>query len=112
MIGIPSVAQIARPIVTEDLVGAWSLESYADALEGGGVEHPLGSNPRGLLIYTPDGLMSAQLMSGVRPPPTDATEGNAEIEGEYQGKASGFIGYCGEYHFDEVAAIVYHPPSV
>ena len=43
------------------LIGAWTLVSYVETPVGGSnpVE-PLGHQPRGIIIYTPDGYMSAQ----------------------------------------------------
>jgi hypothetical protein len=107
----PTATQTPSLIVTADLVGAWSLESYTDTTEGAETVHPLGLNPRGLLIYTPEGFMSAQLMS-LRSSPIEGDEGNAGNPSEYQEKASSFIGYSGEYRFDEITATVFHVPSV
>jgi hypothetical protein len=32
------------------------------AVEGGGTDHPLGNDPLGIILYTPDGYMSTQLV--------------------------------------------------
>ncbi|MBC9719640.1 lipocalin-like domain-containing protein [Streptomyces sp. TRM66268-LWL] len=42
------------------MTGAWQLVSYT-ATGADGVTHPLGTDPQGLLIYTPQGQMSAQV---------------------------------------------------
>ena len=46
----------------EQLVGAWTLSSCVERdIETGVENHPLGERPLGLILYTPDGYMSAQL---------------------------------------------------
>ena len=54
-------------IKKEQLIGAWTLESYTvEDIESGEVSYPMGRNPEGLILYTTDGYMSAQLGSGQR----------------------------------------------
>ncbi len=53
------------------LAGCWRLTGYTITREGGRAERPLGDNPLGTILYTPDGYMSAQL---ARPGPYDADE--------------------------------------
>jgi hypothetical protein len=46
-----------------NLIGAWTLQSYVSiAVDGSDVVYPLGVDARGLIMYSPDGYMSAQLM--------------------------------------------------
>jgi hypothetical protein len=46
----------------ERVLGAWELVSFtALDVDTGRVRHPLGTAPRGLILYTDDGHMSAQL---------------------------------------------------
>lgn len=72
------------------LLGGWELASFrsVDAATGA-VSHPLGTAPRGLILYTADGYMSAQLVS-------DAT----------------YIAYGGRFRVDEETATVHHEVSV
>jgi hypothetical protein len=49
------------------LVGVWRLVSYTDEQEGHEDSFPIGPEPEGFLIYTPDGFVSAQLMKPGRP---------------------------------------------
>jgi hypothetical protein len=52
----------------ERLVGAWALTSYVVRDIKTGVEdRPFGERPLELLLYTPDGYMSAQLQRPERP---------------------------------------------
>jgi Lipocalin-like domain len=72
----------------EKLCGAWQLESFvACDLDTGLESHPLGLTPRGLITYTPDGHMSAQLSR------SDMTE---------------YIAYGGGFRVDERTATVQH----
>jgi hypothetical protein len=108
---IQSSTQNLSLIVTADLVGTWSLGSYSDTTEGAEIVLPFGPNPIGLLIYTPYGYMSAQLMSPDHSP-LDAGDWNGQTQGDYQENARGFIAYSGEYQFDEATSTVSHMPSV
>ena len=48
-----------------NLIGAWTLQSYVSmAIDGSDVVYPLGVDARGIIMYTPDGYLSAQLMRG------------------------------------------------
>ena len=111
MINQSPAVQPASQVVTADLVGAWSLESYLDTIDGAETMHPLGLDPKGLLIYTPDEFMSAQLMRTDRSP-LGLGNANAGTMSDYREKAVDYIGYSGMYHFDEHTATVFHMPSV
>ncbi|MDT5111332.1 MAG: hypothetical protein QOE20_3222, partial [Mycobacterium sp.] len=50
----------------DDILGTWVLASYT-AETAGEVTSPLGPEPVGIIMYTPDGYMSAQLMRRDRP---------------------------------------------
>jgi len=76
----------------ESLLGAWTLESFvARDIESGEDRHPLGSAPRGLITYTVDGHMSAQL---------------AECD------MQGYIAYGGGFSVDEDTATVHHEVTI
>ncbi|MEB3031951.1 lipocalin-like domain-containing protein [[Mycobacterium] nativiensis] len=73
------------------ILGGWELSSFDSRDAGtGAVSHPLGTAPRGLILYTGDGYMSAQL--------TDGSES--------------YIAYGGRFRVDEDAATVHHEVSV
>lgn len=70
------------------VLGAWELVSFVATDARSGVErHPLGSVPRGLILYTADGFMSAQLAA------SDMTE---------------YVAYGGRFAVDEQTATLYH----
>jgi Lipocalin-like domain len=74
------------------MLGSWKLVRFETRdTATGAVRQPLGSDPRGLILYTEDGYMSAQLAPG---------SGDAEL--------SDYIAYTGPFHVDEQAAIVHH----
>ena len=108
---VSSIPQEPAPVVAADLIGSWSLESYTDTAQGAEAILPLGINPTGLLIYTPGGFMSAQLMRLDRSSIV-AGDWNSEFRSDGEKKSENFIGYSGEYKFDEVTATVTHMPSV
>ena len=81
------------------LVGAWELVAYeAIAQDGGDVEHPLGDDAAGLLVYTDGGLMTVQLMRRDR---TRWTRERAP-------SAVGYLAYAGRFAVDEAARTVTH----
>jgi hypothetical protein len=51
-----------------DLLGAWSLVSWSIHYPDGRTTQPFGSAPRGLIIYSPDGWMTAVLTRAPRSP--------------------------------------------
>jgi hypothetical protein len=85
----------------EQLVGAWKLVSYVEKpIDGSALFYPMGEKPEGIIMYTPDGYMSAQIMHPGRPQfaSGDWFRGTAE---EIKEEALGYIAYCGPFHADE-----------
>jgi hypothetical protein len=50
------------------LLGAWRLRTWDSIGEDGSIEHPLGDDPDGVVVYTPDGTMVTTLARRDRPP--------------------------------------------
>ncbi|MBW9121932.1 lipocalin-like domain-containing protein [Microbacterium trichothecenolyticum] len=76
--------------------GAWRLEAFRETTSSGEVREPFGKHPRGLLLYTHDGFMSAQLMA----PPTahiDAHDIFGLPDAEAAAAARGYVAYSGPY---------------
>lgn len=83
------------------LIGAWRLVSYVEEpVDGSPRFEPLGTQPQGLILYTPDGYMSAQLAKPDRPKFStgDWFAGSTE---DYVAEASTYIAYTGPFHVDE-----------
>jgi hypothetical protein len=96
----------------EQLVGAWKLVSFVERDVETGIENrPWGERPLGLILYTPDGYVSAQLQGPNRTP--FATEhplrGTPE---EYAGAGSSYIAYSGRYFVEEDTKSLSHEMEV
>jgi Lipocalin-like domain len=74
--------------LSQALLGGWLLQSFSSRdADTGAQRYPFGEHPTGLILYTTDGYMSAQLAPG-----PDA----------------GYIAYGGRFHVDEQSATVRH----
>ncbi|MCA3782865.1 MAG: lipocalin-like domain-containing protein [Burkholderia sp.] len=81
----------------EQLVGAWRLVSYeVRPRDGSAITYPLGRDARGWILYTPDGYMSAQLMSAGRPPYADG-DLHRGTDAECATAARSYIAYSGPF---------------
>lgn len=78
------------------MLGSWQLVRFESRdTATGSISKPLGDDPQGLILYTDDGFMSAQLAPG-----GTGTTPLAE--------PGGYIAYTGPFHVDEQAGIVHH----
>ena len=90
------------------LIGAWKLVSYVEKpVNGSAPNHPMGERPRGIIIYTPDGYMSAQLMRPNRTPFASADWYKATPE-EYGRQGPAYFAYSGPFEVDEKNETVTH----
>lgn len=92
----------------EQLIGAWTLVSYAEQpVDGSEPFYPMSEKPMGLIMYTPDGYMSAQLMKPSRVPfaSGDWFKGTDD---DYKREASTYIAYSGPFHVDEEKRTLTH----
>lgn len=93
----------------DSLLGAWELASYTIAdTPGGGITYPLGPNPVGLILYTADGYMSAQLMRSDRAG-ADSSSGTVDAESPF---ATGYLAYSGPFDVDETTGTLSHHVTV
>ena len=98
----------------ERFVGAWKLLSWTVSEESKSVRKPYGENPKGYLVYTPQGVVSASLMAENRPvlgtsrPMMTAKIAQAlqlmETDGKFNDfsksyflSATRYMNYCGTY---------------
>lgn len=80
------------------IVGAWRLADYFLEGEPAGGERPLGDQPLGRLIYSPDGYMAVEYMPGDRP--RLATENwRCATDEERLAAARGYGAYSGRYEW-------------
>lgn len=93
----------------ERILGAWRLLDYAEVPEDGGVVvHPLGADAGGMILYTHDGFMAAQLMRTARP---TFVSGDWFRGTDSEVRAAGdFIAYAAPFAVDEGAGLVRHGP--
>jgi lipocalin-like protein len=78
----------------EDILGAWELVAFVGVDDAGHETYPQGRNARGLILYTADGYMSAQIM-------------NPEGRG-----VTAYLTYTGPYRFDEETATLHHRADI
>ena len=92
----------------DKLIGAWTLVSYVEKpVNGSAPNHPMGKRPMGIIMYTPDGYMSAQLMRPDRSPFASGDWFKATPE-EYGREASSYFAYSGPFDVDEEKETVTH----
>src|SRR5947209_18336000 len=92
----------------DQLIGAWKLICHAERpVDGLPSFYPMSEKPMGIIMYTPDGFMSAQLMHPDRKPfaSGDWFKGTDE---EYKQEASTYIAYSGPFHVDEEKKTLTH----
>jgi hypothetical protein len=104
-------AQMAKSL-RQSLVGAWRLVSCIETdIETGEVFLPMGERPRGFILYTPDGYMSAQLSS----PDRRRFAGGDMYRGapdEYVAAGVSYLAYSGRYYVNEARRTIEHEMEV
>jgi hypothetical protein len=92
-------------VTAKDLLGAWRLESWSFVYDDGRPRaFPLGRDAEGIIIYTPEGQVSATLMRGARV---------AKAPGSEAERAAAFadsFAYAGRYEVRD--ATVFHSIEV
>ena len=92
----------------EQLIGAWKLISYEELpVDGGPSYYPMSEKATGIILYTPDGFMSAQFMEPDRKLFASGDWFNGTDE-EYRQAASTYVAYSGPFDVDEERNIVTH----
>jgi len=89
------------------LVGAWNLVEYrAEPVEGDKtVMHPMGTDVDGIIMYTADGYMSAQLMLPGAPKfVKDDMAGGTEAE--FAGAMKRYLAYSGPFEVVEDVSVI------
>jgi hypothetical protein len=92
----------------DKLIGAWKLISYVEKpVDGSAPFYPFSEAPQGIIMYTPDGFMSAQLCPPNRVPfaSGDWFKGTPQ---EYEAEASSYIAYTGPFNVDEQKQTLTH----
>ncbi len=96
----------------EKSIGAWKLvDVVEEPVDGSPLRRPHGERPVGLILYTPDGYMSAQIMERERGA-IASPDWSALTSEEYAEEARGYFAYCGSFEVDEAAGRVTHTVEV
>ena len=97
----------------ETLVGAWRLAEYSieDKSKNGERFYPLGKDATGIIMYTPDGYMSAQIMASGRPVYANGHIHTGSTE-EMAKAAKGYMAYSGQFEVDEKTNTLTHHMEV
>ena len=96
----------------DQLIGAWKLVSYEERpVDGSPSFYPMSEKPMGIIMYTPDGYMSAQLMRPGRRKGSSGDMFKGALE-EYADEAIGYLAYSGPFHVDEVTSTLTHSMTV
>ncbi|WP_119067379.1 lipocalin-like domain-containing protein [Rubrobacter indicoceani] len=92
---------------TARFTGAWNLRSMRRFGADGEVSQPYGQNPVGIIMYTPDGYMSANIMRSGRPGfPSDAY-GSASPEEQGEALRS-YLAYAGPFEVASETKVIHH----
>lgn len=98
----------ATPALANDLSGVWIFQKETNATPAGEEVQVPGPAYEGVLIYTPDGYVSANLMPKDRSWNVDTAKAE-ELRESFEGSSTG---YAGRYEVDVEAGTVVHIPSV
>jgi hypothetical protein len=92
----------------QTVIGAWKLQSYeSSSIDGSNVTYPLGAHAQGIIMYTPDGYMSAQLMRSDRPH-LSGDDMHPDRLDELAAAAGGYLSYSGPYSVVGDGLIAHH----
>jgi Lipocalin-like domain len=110
-----TAGQATQPSERRNLIGVWELESLQDQRPGGEVLDWMGKNPSGMLVYSPDGRMTIQIMRDPRPVagvPMWSSDGHnllpSASASEIRDAYTGYYAYFGTWDLDERAHTVTH----
>jgi hypothetical protein len=101
------------PDVAALFVGTWTLQSFTEISSDGSCVEPMGRSPQGFLLYTKEGIVSAQL--------TGFEDRSKEVSSKETGRSGGngnsenavpYIGYCGTFRMNVELGEVVHIPIV
>lgn len=89
------------------LIGTWRLVSYeATSVAGGEVVRPYGEHPLGLIMYTADGYMSAQITTPDRPLFAEQRQEYGSPE-ELAEAARHYLAYTGSFRVPDGDTVVH-----
>lgn len=110
-----TAAQETQRSERQNLRGVWTLVSLQDQRPNGDALDWMGKKPSGILIYSPDGRMTLQIMRDPRPTggvPIWSSDGHdllpSASDNEIRDAYRGYYAYFGTWDVDERAHTVTH----
>jgi hypothetical protein len=94
------LAQAQNKMIKDGIVGAWSLVSVTADLANGSKSEPFGADPKGIIIFTPDGHFALFQSRAELPKIASNDRAKATAE-EAAAIIAGSIAYFGTYSVDE-----------
>jgi hypothetical protein len=94
------VADTQQRSIKDDIVGAWSLVAVSAELADGSKGEPFGTNPKGIIIFTPDGHF-ALFQSRSELPRIASNDRTKAAPDEAARIVGGSIAYYGTYSVSE-----------
>lgn len=85
------------------IIGAWELmQYYAHKVDDPSDRfYPMGENAQGIIMYTPDGYMSAQLLTPGQATFAMNADRQTGNEAEWAAVGRNYVGYTGHFFLDE-----------
>lgn len=89
----------AESALRDRLLGAWELRSWESVGDDGVVDYPMGMDPEGVVVYTPDGTMMTTLGRRGRHP-ISGGDMLAGPDDQRLAAFSSFIAYSGRFRLE------------
>jgi len=86
--------------IKDQILGTWVIASLTQTTKDGSTHHPIGMNPMGVNVFTPDGRFVILLTRDDLPKVVGGNRGKATAD-EAKAIFEGSIGYFGSYTIDE-----------
>jgi len=91
----------------KQLLGSWTLVELIEVpVDGGEITYPMGRQPKGIIMYSPDGYMSAQIMNSDRSYVTEEHAASAPLGFSQPGAT--YLAYSGAFYTYDEKQIVKH----
>ncbi|KIY03238.1 uncharacterized protein Z520_01705 [Fonsecaea multimorphosa CBS 102226] len=89
--------------IRSQLIGAWELIEYVAYLpnDESNKFYPMGQDAKGIIMYTPDGYMSAQLQTPGQKPFGDRSGSKAGSDADWATVGRNYVAYTGAFYLDE-----------
>ena len=97
---IAALAHAQNKLIKDGIVGGWSLVAVTADLANGSMSEPFGADPRGIIIFTPDGHFALFQSRAELPKIASNDRAKATAE-EAAAIIAGSIAYFGTYSVDE-----------